>query len=108
MIKLPSLTIDLSVADSKTILYFTHKSAAEHFMRQQYPAIILEIEATINNHEFFACSETFYETVSLFIANLDLLINQLWKQCKPKPGKRRFGKKDVSVNKISCSSLLIP
>ena len=70
-----------------------------YFNRKQYPAIILEIEdiidkirTWINNHEIFACSEAFYKTVSLFIADLGLLINQLWEKYKPKPGKRRFGK----------------
>ena len=70
-----------------------------YFNRKQYPAIILKIEDTINkirtwinNHEIFACSDVFYKTVSLFIADLGLLINQLWEKCKPKPGKRRVGK----------------
>ncbi len=70
-----------------------------YFNRKQYPAIILEIEdiidkirTWINNHELFACSEAFYETVSLFIADFGLLINQLWEKYKPKPRKRRLGK----------------
>ena len=70
-----------------------------YFDRKQCPAILLEIEGTIDaiqlwirNNMAFSSIKTFYTSLSDFMETLAGMICQLWDTCKPKSGKREMKK----------------
>ena len=84
-----------------------------YYDRKQYPKIFLEIENYINlirswlrDNEIFASAKAFYVSLGLAFESLRMMISQLWKICKPKPGKKGIKKsrQDREVEKIHQTS----
>lgn len=84
-----------------------------YYSRNQYPEIALQIEqslhmlrAWIHDYKLYRCLSIFSLQLSIAIKEIGEMIEQLIELCKPLPGKRPAGRKQVSKEQMNlCRSI---
>jgi hypothetical protein len=84
-----------------------------YYGQNQYPEIALQIEqsfntlrAWIHDYKIYGCLTVFSLQLSIAIKELGEMVEQLIELCKPLPGKRAAGKKQVSKEQMNlCRSI---